>query len=77
MSAQGFTNPLDPFGGTGVPGDPMEDVLSLQTMGDRAGETGFLKVTDTCSTGTCGSDTSGCSTGTCSGNTSNCSTNTC
>lgn len=71
-----FTNPMDPFGGAGVPGDPMEPVLSLQTMGDNS-DSLMLKVTDTCSTGTCGGDTSGCSTGTCSGDTSGCSTSTC
>lgn len=73
-----FNNPMDPFGGAGMPGDPMEDVLSLQTLGGEAESLQLVaKVTDTCSTGTCGSDTSGCSTGTCSGNTSGCSTSTC
>jgi hypothetical protein len=55
---------VDPFGGLGVPGDPMEQVLSLQSY-DAASDVAApaCSVTSACRTCTCATnscDTSGC-----------------
>ena len=68
-----FFPTLDPF--AGVPGDPMEDVLSLQTYAE-GGETGVDagNTTNGCS----GGSTNACTTSTCSSmTTTGCSTTGC
>ena len=71
-----FGNPLDPFGG-GVPGDPMESVLSLQTYSAADGAIAYTYVssvchnvgpTASCDTGECDTltVTDVCHTGVCS-----------
>jgi hypothetical protein len=72
-----YYNVLDPFGGAGLPGDPMESVLSMQTF--NAGDavvyekiTGVCHLntfhTNSCQTSQCDTicSTQVCSTGVCS-----------
>jgi hypothetical protein len=76
MASYDLYNPLDPFAaaGAGLPGDPMENVLSLQSLSD---ETDSFSVTQSCNTKSCGGDTNDCWTGVCSGNTTGCDTDNC
>jgi len=72
-----YTNLLDPFGGGGVPGDPMERVLSLQTYalsddGGTAGNTGNCTNTGNCGDTTICTDTTVCGNTTSCGNTKTC-----
>ena len=69
-----FNNPLDPF--AGVPGDPMDDVLSLQSV-DQSVDEGFASITDGCTTNTCRSDTNTCNTTGCTANPRGCTTPGC
>jgi hypothetical protein len=70
---------VDPFGGYGIPGDPMEAVLSLQTYDafavELSGKEGAVgTTTNSCTGGT----TSGCTTNTCKDvATIECTTNSC
>jgi hypothetical protein len=61
MGPQELHQPLDPFGGAGFPGDPMERVLSLQSLGDELSEP---ELTNACNTNVC----EDCHTSTCSTN---------
>lgn len=54
---------VDPFGSLGVPGDPMEQVLSLQSYDAADVAAPVCSVTSACRTCTCATnscDTSGC-----------------
>lgn len=65
----GMTNPLDPFAGFGVAGDPMESVLSLQTL-DATAEaiTADNADSNACTTNGCNAGTTyHCTTNSCSG----------
>jgi hypothetical protein len=70
-----LSNPLDPFGSAGLPGDPMENVLSLQSLSAES-DLAFA-VTQGCNTTACKSDTNDCWTGSCTGNTTGCDTDNC
>ncbi|HSU15582.1 hypothetical protein [Longimicrobium sp.] len=71
-------NMLDPFGGHGMPGDPMETVLSLQTMSDAdVAVVVYDDNTDICHLNTL--HTNSCYTGQCDGigSTGICKTGSC
>ena len=73
MAPQELYHVIDPLGGAGTPGNPMEHVLSLQSLsdGDSGAPPGF---TNTCSTNLCENcDTNVCNTNICW----NCNTNGC
>jgi len=78
MASHDLYNLLDPFAaaGAGLPGDPMENVLSLQSLSDEL-STDFAPVTDHCNTKSCSSDTNDCWTGICTGHTTGCDTDHC
>ena len=71
-------NMLDPFGGHGMPGDPMENVLSLQTLSDASdADVVYDDNTNICHLNTL--HTNSCYTGQCDGigSTGICKTGTC
>jgi len=79
VGPQDLYQPLDPFGGAGFPGDRMEHVLSLQSLGDEQSSDGLSGFTNVCFTNLCDTgETNTCSTNICQTcSTSMCSTNIC